>query len=138
MFEEINRNCKRKEIMEKEFIPYQIAVDMKSIGFDEPCLGFYNIGGLFVSDYKVTKLQIDNLKLEKCCLAPTFSQANRFFIEKYNLYGTIRYGYNEFDKSVFLFPCINGISGNDSFETQEEAELECLKKLIEIVKEKNQ
>ena len=36
--------------IESNFVPYQIAVDMKSIGFDEPCLGkFYfnqlEIGG---------------------------------------------------------------------------------------------
>ena len=76
--------------MEKESIPYQIALDMKSIGFDEPCLGFYNVRGLFVPDYKVAKLQIDNLRLERCCLAPTFSQAFRWFREKYSHYAFLQ------------------------------------------------
>ena len=27
--------------IESNFVPYQIAVDMKSIGFDEPCFAIY-------------------------------------------------------------------------------------------------
>ena len=26
---------------DKEFVPYQPSLDMKSIGFDEPCFGVY-------------------------------------------------------------------------------------------------
>lgn len=112
--------------MEKEFVPYEPSLALKELGFDEPCFGYRDGGG-----YLMIK------EIPHCVIsAPTFSQAFRWFREKYDLYGTIRYGYNEFDKSVFLFPCINGISGNDSFGKQEEAELECLKKLIEIVKRK--
>jgi hypothetical protein len=29
---------------DKEFVPYQQSLDMKELGFDEPCFGFY--GGL--------------------------------------------------------------------------------------------
>ncbi len=28
--------------MTKEFIPYQEALELKSIGFDEECFGYYN------------------------------------------------------------------------------------------------
>jgi len=28
--------------MEKEFVPYQPSLDMKELGFDEPCFAGYN------------------------------------------------------------------------------------------------
>ena len=28
--------------LEKEFIPYQQSLDMKELGFNEPCLGLYH------------------------------------------------------------------------------------------------
>ena len=29
--------------MNKEFIPYEQALALKELGFDEPCFGYYNI-----------------------------------------------------------------------------------------------
>ena len=119
--------------MEAEFIPYEQSLALKELGFDKPCFWYYVLETN--GDYKLyNKCEVKTYftYIE----APLYQQAFRWFREKHTLYGTIRYGNNEFDKSIYLFPCINGIiSGNDSFETQEEAELECLKKLIEIVKE---
>ena len=122
--------------MKKEFIPYEQALALKELGFDKECFGYYFYNGSF----NKWTLNIDNEQYEylKIISVPLYQQAFRWFREKYGLYGTIRYGNNEFDKSIYLFPCVNGvIVGNDSFKTQEEAELECVKKLIEIVKEKN-
>jgi hypothetical protein len=31
--------------MEKEFIPYELSLKMKQLGFDEPCFGYYDEGG---------------------------------------------------------------------------------------------
>ena len=28
--------------MEKEFVPYELALRMKALGFDEPCFGYYD------------------------------------------------------------------------------------------------
>jgi len=124
--------------MDKEFIPYEQALALKELGFDEPCLGFYNVKGLFAPDYKVAKLQIDNLRLEKCCLAPLYQQAFRLFREKYGLHSTIHLNSKGYFATITkkvnnLTPCI---FSSEIFNAPEEAELECLKKLIEIVKEK--
>ena len=130
--------------MEKEFIPYEQALALKELGFDEPCFGYYdgNLNLQFMYNgipEKFTEKRMgpaDSVWVGWIS-APLYQQAFRWFRENYSLYGTIRYGNNELDKSIYLFPCINGIIvGNDSFKTQEEAELECLKKLIEIVKSK--
>ena len=125
--------------MEKEFTPYAEALALKELGFDETCIGFYNIKGISVSDYKVTKLQIDSLGLEKCCLAPLYQQAFRWFREKYRLdaiidVGVMGYRANIVDRrGKFLHIAV---AAPPTEYIYEEAELECLKKLIEIVKNK--
>ena len=122
--------------MEKEFIPYEQALALKELGFDEPCFGYYTGDKKHLIIRPSMGRRNEDLN-DIVCTAPLYQQAFRWFRENYSLYGTIRYGNNELDKSIYLFPCINGIIvGNDSFKTQEEAELECLKKLIEITNEK--
>jgi hypothetical protein len=128
---------KKNNSMEKEFINYSEALALKELGFDKTCFGFYNIKGLFAPDYKVTKLQIDNLKLVECCLAPTFSQAFRWFRERHDL--TYHIVKKQKDLGKFYGGGIikggenYGKSFGSNFDTYEEAELECLKKLISIV-----
>jgi hypothetical protein len=127
--------------MENEFVSYEQALELNELGFDENCFCIYNrerkirFNNLYnpMDRNKNAKLTSNNGRYP----APLYQQAFKWFRENYDLYGTIRYGNNEFDNSIYLFPCVNGvIVGNDSFRTQEEAELECLKKLIEIVKNK--
>ncbi len=132
--------------IEKEFIPYEQALELKELGFNQPCFAFY---GLSRDDYKTIRLSIfQNLKtdylpdihhLDVTCDAPLYQQAFRFFREKYGLHYIIckniqmdGYGYRE----VILIPYMEE-NENTIFKTYEEAELECLKKLIEIAKEQN-
>ena len=103
--------------MEKEFVPYELALKMKELGFDEPCFGYYNhyIKGVPLnmcgSDYNGTGQP-----------APTWQSAFRWFREKYDLHISIVYYQS-------------GYSINDlrRFKTYEEAEVVCLTELIEIV-----
>jgi hypothetical protein len=120
--------------MEKLFIPYEQALQLKELGFNELCIARFDGGGFrMLPTYD--PLKNSEIKEAWFCVTPLYQQVFQFFRDKYKKYGTIRYGYNEFNKSVYLFPCINGIVvGNESFESYEQAELECLKKLIEIVK----
>ena len=131
----------KKQTIEKEFVPYDLALELKELGFKEECFAFY---GLSRDDYKTIRLSIfQNLKtdylpdvhhLDVTCDAPTFSQAFRFFREKYGLHYIIckniqmdGYGYRE----VILSPYMEE-NENTIFKTYEEAEVECLVKLIEI------
>ena len=126
--------------MEKEFTPYELALALKELDFDEPCFNYYdgdknknsiNLGNGYVTKYMVS----DNFTI-----APTFSQAFRFFREKYKLDKTIDSWTEQpmdgeiWDKAYQYY--INGESYHPYFKTYEEVEFECLKKLIEIVKEK--
>ena len=121
-------------MIEKEFIPYEQALALKELGFDEECLSTID-----QTDYihiKGTKYPIRGAMcyLETDC--PTFSQAFRWFREKYNLLGTPQYFYGG-----FYCYTVNDMKDTkesnrlfSEFETFEEAEIACLKKLIEIVK----
>jgi hypothetical protein len=137
--------------MEKEFVPYILALEMKSIGFDEPCFGFYYLykdenhqEGKF--DYR-GELNIEySIYKENTyyILAPTYSQAFRFFREKYGWISkvwTICISTDGITSFEYAIDTLNdlGVSQyreNFPYKTYEEAELACLKELIEIVKEK--
>ena len=121
---------KNKE-MEKEFVPYELALRMKQLGFDEPCLGFYNKEDRPNLGYCTNSFQ-DDTTLEIKCTAPLYQQAFRWFREKYNMRGWIEWG-----SEYLCLAMIQDDSGMkkciDYCSTDEEAELACLEKLIEIV-----
>jgi hypothetical protein len=110
--------------------------------FDEPCLGFY-VGKdkeVFMSSIDFNAPYQFKLDSKTTFVAPTFSQAFRFFREKYGLYHSIGLD-NSLENDINCdYQIINHSQSiselETNFKTYEEAELECLKKLIEIVKEK--
>lgn len=122
--------CKKCNTMKKEFVPYEQAVELKGLDFDEPCMSsrdMNNGNGL---------IQL-----------PLYQQAFRFFREKHGLF----ISFARFRNSVVInmpdtFSKVYEIWIQDEnedesiwvgdFDTYEEAELACLKKLIEIVKNK--
>jgi hypothetical protein len=136
--------------MEKEFIEYEQALALKELGFDEPCFAFYD-ESLYFPNNENQYGTFCNQKLDvSSCSSPTFSQAFRWFREKYNLRGFIGFRPNvkQFDCHVYDM----SLSGKEYVKqrtmeefnkdpkvgTYEEAELECLKKLIEIVKKQKE
>jgi hypothetical protein len=69
------------------------------------------------------------------CKAPLFQQAFRWFREKYNLKSCIMFRTSMEDNKEYYDWLIKGQEVvYRHFNTYEEAELACLKKLIEIVK----
>jgi hypothetical protein len=121
--------------MNKEFTPYDIALELKQLGFDEPCFGWY-----VSKDYGVEiGMVIKSDLIKEAILAPTFSQSFRFFREKYGLFAEIKpylivgtdWWYKISDRNNS-----SGLPYEVEFKTYEEAELVCLRKLIEIVKTK--
>ena len=122
--------------MKNEFIPYEQALELKELGFDEPCLAFYNGKFLESTDYNFDNSTPKDIGL--CIVAPTFSQAFRWFREKHGLVGIIKFGTNDFTYNVYNEDGM-GLLTKESLNfngNYEEAELACLKKLIEIAKNK--
>ena len=119
----------KKQGMESLFCPYKQSLALKELRFEEPCMRGWDKNGK-IWYHPDSDIVLDN---------PTFSQAFRFFREKYGLHYIIckniqmdGYGYRE----VILIPYMEE-NKNTIFKTYEEAELECLVKLIEIAKEQN-
>tara|TARA_R110000868_G_scaffold101359_3_gene279048 strand:- start:297 stop:662 length:366 start_codon:yes stop_codon:yes gene_type:complete len=119
--------------MNKElFVPYEQALALKELGFNEPCFAIYE-------DKKWQLVEFKNSISYELCLktdtfpAPTFSQAFRWFRKEHGLYDTIsKNGYmieGELNKEFLRITKL-------SLKSHEEAELACLIKLIEIVKTK--
>ena len=133
----------KQSSVDKEFVPYEQALALKELGFNEPCLASYFHAGkrLHITEYINYG--------EYTTLAPTFSQAFRWFREKYNLRGFIGFRPNvkQFDHHIYDMS-LSGIeytkqrtmaeyNKDPLVGTYEKAELACLRKLIEIAKEKN-
>lgn len=135
--------------LEKYFVKYPEALGLKSLGFDEPCFGYYNTMGFnrYFDNIKNSDNLIESENIKgNWCTAPTFSQAFRWFRDTYNIDAWVQpfvaqnsrgklylpdesYSYLIFRDGVFV------CDGADFLEP-EDAELACLKKLIEIVKTK--
>jgi hypothetical protein len=126
-----------------EFVTYELALRMKQLGFDEPCLKNWDSGLLIVCDYATTHLK-----------APLYQQAFRWFREKHKLNGEVNYLPNV-EKYGIITSDMAGMKPKDlskkenfergkkvtnnfvKYDTYEEAELACLEKLIEIVEQIN-
>jgi len=128
--------------MEKELIPYEQALDLKELGFDEECLAFYNSTFQTPNEllYPQYGGEVGNWNVENHLIsAPLYQQAFRWFREKYGITVFIDYTYLDGMQFGFKWVKLNGDFGedwNEVLNTYEEAELACLKKLIEIVKTK--
>ncbi len=138
--------------MEKEFIPYTLALALKELGFDEPCFGSYvkltETQNTFFMNDVVSEIDRET-PLHKSLItkAPLYQQAFRWFGEKYNLdshihlYETHNGSKNDiyYEKKYYRYYIRKSFRSpfrleSENYKTYEEAELECLKKLIEICK----
>ena len=138
--------------MNKEFIPYEEAIALKELGFDELCLAYYQKSSV-IGDDTILPLIIrkeatnwnDN-SFSKLGVpfysAPLYSQAFRWFREKHKWSSYIKsteyIGHNGvkqvWEVNLKYLPTNSEHKGM-VYETYEEAELSCLIKLIEIVKD---
>ena len=123
---------------DKDFAPYQEALELKQLGFDEVCIYHYkkNNEGEHSSHptfEMLTPFGKNHNTLESRVSAPTYSQSFRWFREKYGLCIVIKpiddkkldLGYNLLKNGLIM----------NAHLTYEGAELACLRNLIKIVKE---
>ena len=109
-------------MINKDFTLHAEALELEKLGFDEPCFGVYA-----TKDGYVRKSAYDEIGN-----APLYQQAFRWFRDKHGLCIVIKpiddkkldLGYNLLKNGLIM----------SAHLTYEEAELACLKKLIEIVK----
>lgn len=131
--------------MEEEFVPYELAVKLKKLGFDKPCRSRY-----LYDEFQHSSITVDfnSKNIPTWTSAPTLSQAFRWFREKHELYSWVQLHNGYIDDSFYkklpiTWTIMEHESGKQYYErdidhnylyhTHEEAELACLTKLIEIV-----
>ena len=131
--------------MEKEFIPYEQALELKELKFDEPCFATYEKLNESILIQDATRPFVNtNSRLSpfedqegyiEQCTAPLYQQAFRWFREKYYLDAFVQHHIDGLNQTYFSM--VREESWNvTSHNTYEEAELACLIKLIEIAKNK--
>jgi hypothetical protein len=126
--------------MKELFVPHEQSLELRKLEFSEPCLGFY-VGKdkeVFISSNDFNAPYQFRLDSKTTFVAPTFSQAFRWFRKTHNLIGLVEGGYDN-GKNIFTYTIWDDFKDDthyDYFSTPEEAELDCLVKLIEIVKNK--
>lgn len=115
-----------------EFLPYDRALKLKQLGFDEQCIAYYDLRN------NLEFYGGDNLKDTHCVQlnTPLFQQAFRWFRKKEFLIDVTSLNSNEYEFYIQWSFAYSFLS--DIYKTYEAAELACLDKLIEIVELKQQ
>jgi hypothetical protein len=135
--------------MEKEFIPYQEALELKELGFDEPCLAYYDgdktfypMGTVIGPDTIHFGLFYPSIQKNASTVlvgSPLHQQAFKWFREKHKLYHHIN-PLTMYQSTMRGYFCeIKWVDYSHSlgrYELYEDAELACLKQMINILKSK--
>lgn len=138
--------------MKNQFIPYQQALALKELGFDEDCFMHYEINDISLwQSFGKEDFYKNSTLSEFEVSAPLWQQAFDWFREKHNLFGEVIIVMNDIKgESKYLTKYGYKITGTNEkasstvFKTVEnqkaviyqKAQQACLEKLIEIVKSK--
>ena len=118
-------------MIEKEFIPYYLAIDLKELGFDDEVIATYPKNRV--------EIKLNNVKVTQTTKAILFQQTFRWFREKHNYHVIIDFNQSKNNKWYYGIIQIDhniSISPDVEFETYEEAELAALKELIKTIKDR--
>lgn len=139
----------KRKIMKEQFVPYELALELKKLGFDEPSVCVFNrdraLKSNIISNAFGDKITRDNYDVR--LNAPLWQQAFDWFREKYKYHSYIGGHSEEFISNMegiiegqFNYFITHLISGGDThmkyYKSYEEARQACLKKLIELCKNK--
>ncbi len=135
--------------MNQEFVPYELALKLKQLGFDESCFVFWTNTPKYKGDniqlcitdgmhgYSPNSISFkQDFLREGEVLAPLYQQAFRWFREMGFLIHFSSHDHNIHDFYIKWSPEKSILS--DAYDTYEEAELACLDKLIEIAESKQE
>lgn len=131
--------------MNKQFVPYELALKLKELGFNEECFGYSYRDtpdpksrlNVYIAKTPVTN---SSLKEDKGVSLPLWQQAFDWFREKYEL-NTVIYQVRLEDNSIMWdWDIVDNNSEEEIFEehlrkTYKEARQACLEKLIELCQE---
>lgn len=121
----------------KDFVPYQEALELKELEFNEPCFATYDEDKEFeIQDFEQTYDTFPS----HIIAAPLFSQVFDFFREKHKLEGQIK-SWKEKGNIVFHYS-VQPLGEPSVFRSIDcstpdyyEARLLCLQQLIKVIKQ---
>ena len=116
--------------MNNEFVPYDIALAMKELGFDDACIFYYAPDAITISKPTTGVCSSD---LYRIIASPLYQQAFRWFREEHNIDCYIE---KDRKNRYWFYITVNTLINKSSkfcYHRYEKAELACLRKLIEIV-----
>jgi len=121
----------KSKVMKKYFVTKEKAIELHQLGFNEACLGCFYEDGQFAY-HPDSDAVVD---------APLYSQAFEWFRRVHKLFSHIDIGHDweEIWYDYLIYKVELGLDydstiSDEGLLTYEEAELECLKQLINIVK----
>jgi len=132
--------------MEKQFVTYDIALTLKELGFDEPCMARFEIRTNELTEVMSPKLQMF-VRTEsqeefswQICSAPLWQQVIDWFMEKYDI--IINVDMNCMENEGFTFYVGNVKSRETIIEDESygnvnsyyDARKEAILKTIELIK----
>lgn len=137
--------------MEKEFVTYDLALRMKALGFDEPCLTRWGCTSkkLYLLSFKPLSNKDEEVLSGDFIAAPTWQSAFEFFRDKHSLESNIIFQqvyYEHGDKNVYEVIIESNVDYDfnlnitplEGFKKHKEAQKSCLEKLCEIVEQKKE
>lgn len=117
--------------MNKEFIPYELQKELYELGFNDKTIGVIVYKKIGVNEFSF----ISEDHPTEWMSGVLYQQAFRWFRSEYALHSFVKGNFPMSTPLRFYYE-IEEISDDYHYETYEEAELACLKKLIKIVKSK--
>jgi hypothetical protein len=125
--------------MKDLFVLYEQTIELKELGFDNPCFGYYgeNQKLIWKSGYAPWTNSELNLVDNYFTAAPLKQQVFKWFREKYNIIGLIEGGFDM--TNIFTYCIWEGFKDkiyDDYYGTYEEAEDVLINVLIDKVKNK--
>lgn len=129
--------------MEKEFVPYELALKLKEVGFNKNCMAYFFTSGKlnkYWNKYYNNTNPLYNQPFKFSCVAPLWQQAFDWFRKEHYLRkNPIYIGDNKWrvkdqeewiGKKCMIMQNIHTYTDYDDYD---EARKACLKKLIEII-----
>ena len=126
--------------MQKEFVPYELALKLKELGFDQECFGWWSyINGTAASfyGYHCTNSELIELNFfNKNCTAPIWQQAFDFMAFKCSIHGNvITSGRDKIYMSSEYREGYGGTKSNDETYTDiYQCRIDLLEDMIELFK----
>lgn len=127
--------------MKEQFVTYEIAKELKLLGFNEHCLAWYVDKDFYIMAPEHIELCLNSKTKNRYITAPLWQQVIDWFRVNHDLYLSTQLGNGDEPWYSYLITNVSNTSfiedANQSWKTFEEAREQAILKAIEILKVKS-